>query len=575
MRQNSTANLNMSNTNFGKLDQIRKFVKESKIFIDDDLLTFKNVDDAGVGIFAKKDISEDTIIVKIPKTAIFTAKNCTISNLLDDKDIDGIMGIHLAVLYELFVFKGEKSHWFDYLSFIFEDVLKHNSETKDLYLPPGYWSQQEKDYLKGTLMDVQYQGLKTHDDILSVYIQFVRFAYEWKKDCDLDIPEILQNEYIANLPEADDVDLKEIEKHLLTVNNSFLRFIEIGYVISSRVFEIDNYHQFGLVCIVDLFNHNSNEDIHFESEYEVCEICGKTHCAHLYMSGSDNEDGEGAEEDSTHEESGEDDDENIEEIEENGADSDDECEIRAIHDIEEGKEIFNTYGQFPNAALLLKYGFVIPNNPHDKVALWNEFDQVVKEIDHLNESDIEERFSWWKDEGISLLEEELDVMEELEDMEEEEDMEEQDDMEEQEDVEEQESEDENNEDSEDEEYEEDGLEEEEIDKETYWKDQIFLDASGEASPYLERLCVILSMNKDQFYTEKLQFNPEKLEDVKAADIKPVLSSALKLLKKIVSKKKLFRIPEETENLPNFSEMNKILLIENDIILRAKENFVLD
>lgn len=57
----------MSNTNFGKLDQIRKFVKESKIFIDDDLLTFKNVDDAGVGIFAKKDISEDTIIVKIPK----------------------------------------------------------------------------------------------------------------------------------------------------------------------------------------------------------------------------------------------------------------------------------------------------------------------------------------------------------------------------------------------------------------------------------------------------------------------------------------------------------------------------
>lgn len=552
----------MSNTNFGKLDQIRKFVKESKIFIDDDLITFRKVNDAGVGIFAKKDIPEDTIIVKIPKTAIFTAKNCTISNLLDDKGIDGIMGIHLAVLYELFVFKGERSHWFDYLSFIFEDVLKHNAETKGLYLPPGYWSQDEKDYLKGTLMDVQYQGLKTHDDILSVYIKFVRFAYEWKRDCDLEVPEILQSEYIANLSEADDVDSKEIENHLLTVNNSFLRFIEIGYVISSRVFEIDNYHQFGLVCIVDLFNHNSNEDIHFESEYEVCEICGKTHCAHLYMSASDNEDDE---ESSSNEES----DENIEDKEEKDANSDDECEIRAIHDIEEGKEIFNTYGQFPNAALLLKYGFAIPNNPHDKVALWNEFDQVVEEIDHLNESDIEERFSWWKDEGIYLLEEELDELEEQENMEE------VDDIEEHEEVEEKESGEEYNVDSVNEEHEEDSQEEEEIDKETYWKDQIFLDASGEASPYLERLCVILSMNKDQFYKEKLQFNPEKLEDVKATDIKPVLSSALKLLKKIVSKKKLFRIPEETENLPNFSEMNKILLIENDIILRAKENFGLE
>ncbi|SGZ38870.1 uncharacterized protein HGUI_01070 [Hanseniaspora guilliermondii] len=561
----------MSNTNFGKLDQIKKFVKESKIFVNDDLLTFKNVNDAGVGIFAKEDIPEDTIIVKIPKTAIFTAKNCTISNLLDDKDIDGIMGIHLAVLYELFIFKGEKSHWFDYLSFIFEDVLKHNIESKDLYLPPGYWSQQEKDYLKGTLMDVQYQGLKTHDDILSVYIEFVRFAYEWKKDCDLDIPEILQNEYIANLPDDGDYDLKEIETHLLTVNNSFLRFIEIGYVISSRVFEIDYYHQFGLVCIVDLFNHNFNEDIHFESEYEVCEVCGKTECAHLHVPDSDDED---AEEDSNNEDSCEDEDEVIEDElndegnNENEVESDDECEIRAIHEIEKGKEIFNTYGQFPNSALLLKYGFVIPNNPLDKVALWNEFDQVAKDIDHLNDSDVEERLSWWKQEGLSLLEEELDAIDELEEMEDQEL-----------------SDDENNvssDHSEDEEYEEDSLQEgdeededDEVDKETFWKDQIFLDASGEASPYLERLCVILSMSKDQFHTEKLQFNPEKLEDVKSNEIKPVLSLALKLLKKIVSKKKLFRIPEETEKLPNFSEMKKILLIENDIILRAKENFGLD
>ena len=571
----------MSNTNFEKLEQIRKFVKESKIFVNEDLVTFSNVPDAGIGLFAKEDIAEDSIIVKIPKTAIFTSKNCTINNLLDDKSIDGIMGIHLAVIYELFVLKAEKSHWFDYLSFIFDDVLKHNSSTKDLYLPPGYWSEKEKEYLKGTLMDVQYQGLKTHTDMLTVYVDFVRFANEWKKDCDLDIPEILQNEYIAGLSESEELDLVEVEKHLLSVNNNFLRFIEIGYVISSRVFEIDCYHLFGLVCIVDLFNHNYSEDIHFENEYEVCEICGKTECAHLYMSDSASEDenidpsDEAFDEEQNENIESEEEEEKEEEIQdhEHAADSDDECEIRAIHDIEKGKEIYNTYGQFPNAALLLKYGFVIPNNPHDKVALGEEFEEVVQELVNLDETDLQERVNWWKHEGVALLEQELDAIEEMQAMADHEhgsdcdhsDDEEGDDGEEEDD----------DDDDEDDDDEEDGEDEEEIDVETYWKDQIYLDASGEASPYLERLCVILSMSKEQFNTEHLQLDPEKLEDVKSPEIKPVLSLALKLLKKTVSKKKLFKIPEESENLPNFAEIKNILLIENDIILRANDNFRLE
>ena len=239
----------------------------------------------------------------------------------------------------------------------------------------------------------------------------------------------------------------------------------------------------------------------------------------------------------------------------------DECEIRAIQDSEKDKEIYNTDGEFPNAVLLLKYGFVIPNNPHDKVALGEEFAEAIEELDHIDKAEVQWRITWWKLEGVDLLEEELEAIEEMEAMA---------------DHEQDNDSDQSNEEEEEEEEESDfDSLDEDVDVETYWKDQLYLDSSGEASAYLERLCVILSMSKEQFGINNLHLSPEKLVDVKSAEIKPVLSLALKLLESTISKKKLFKIPEESENLPNYTEMRKLLLIENDIILRAKENFNLE
>lgn len=583
----------MSNTSLDQVSKLEKFIKETNIYFDKELLTVAAVPDAGVGIFSLVDIARDTIIVKIPKTAIFTSKTCTISNLLSEEGIDGIMGIHLAVLYELFVLKDSKSHWFDYLSFIFSSCI-HEDRKDDLYLPPGYWSDEEKALLEGTLLDCQYDGLKPHKDIITIYKQFVSIAYRWLSECNLKIPEILQNEKYYNLTEEQlDAEVSEEEEKALNCDSNFLKFIEIGFIISSRVFEIDCYHLFGLVCVVDLFNHDSKEDIHFENDYDVCDICGKLECGHMSEI-EEEEDSESeleannnehvCEEGHNHEEeySGDFDSENEEsvaEVSENEDNCEDEdlsdtdqndcCEIRAIHDIKKGKQIFNTYGKFPNAVLLLKYGFVVENNPYDKVSLVKEFDEVVDLISGVDKADIAKRLKWWKEEGVFMFEEEQGIIEaesetdELEHVEHSEEIvlsaqsasdADLGDKEESQIV---EKEDEINDD---------------IDIDTFWKDKIFIDSTGEASPFLERLCVILAMNNDQFDNKKLQFQPDLLENVKSSEIKQLLTLSLAMLKKMLNKKTLFRIPENLESLQHIEQIKKMLLIENAIILKCKENF---
>ncbi|XBW35782.1 hypothetical protein QEN19_001354 [Hanseniaspora menglaensis] len=578
----------MSNTVFSEISKIDKFVRDTNIFVNKDILTIKKASGAGVGIFASTDIPKDTIIVKIPKSSIFTSKTCTINNLLSEESIEGIMGIHLAVLYELFVFKDSKSHWYDYLSFIFADCLD-NKRSTGFYLPPGYWSDEEKLLLKGTLLDCQYDGLKTHKDIITIYKQFVSIAYKWNKECDLEIPAILKNEKYSNLTEEElDAEITEEEENLLNSSLDFFKFIEIGFIISSRVFEIDCYHLFGLVCIVDLFNHDSKEDIHFENDYDVCEICGKLECGHMIEEEEGSEVGSSDEEHSESDDSrnkdynteSEEEEENIDVSDEDNDqisthhDQDDVCEIRTIHDIEKGNQIYNTYGKFPNAVLLLKYGFVVENNPYDKVSLVKEFNEVVDMISGIDKYDIEKRLRWWKEEGIFMFDEELESDETDLELNDEEDIEESED-----DVIEEECEEEGEDDviEEDNDKENDVIEEEddisdEVDIETFWKDKIYIDSFGEASPFLERLCIILAMTKEQFDEKKLQLDSNSLEAIKSTEIKQLLALSLKMLKKILNKKKLYKIPETHQHLPNINEIKKMLLIENDIILKCKENF---
>lgn len=187
---------------------------------------------------------------------------------------------------------------------------------------------------------------------------------------------------------------------------SFDKFIKISTLISSRAFEVDAYHENALVPFADIFNHRGeNEHVHFETEFEVCDACGALeYCEHQYLNyldGSDEEgeDGEDAgwedDEDTNAGEDSEDEDEedfegmgmdtelpDLDELEKAGVniyESDDEeddehnkkdtCDMVLDRDIKKGEEVFNTYGDHPNIALLSKYGFCYDDNKNDYVSI--------------------------------------------------------------------------------------------------------------------------------------------------------------------------------------------------------------
>ncbi|MED6212634.1 hypothetical protein PIB30_085368 [Stylosanthes scabra] len=144
-------------------------------------------------------------------------------------------------------------------------------------------------------------------------------------------------------------------------------------LISSRGFEIDDYHGFGMVPLADLFNHKTGaEDVHFTASSN-------------YVSDDDaddnniNNDESIADEETLAEKLSTDTTDVDAPQVENGNASDTEClsdmgdgdpsllEMIVVKDVSSGEEVFNTYGLMGNAALLHRYGFTEQDNPYDIV----------------------------------------------------------------------------------------------------------------------------------------------------------------------------------------------------------------
>lgn len=199
---------------------------------------------------------------------------------------------------------------------------------------------------------------------------------------------------------------------------SFDKFIKISTLISSRAFEVDAFHENALVPFADIFNHKGEgEQVHFETEFEVCDACGALeYCEHQYLDflensdeehsddghsddqhsdeeGEKEENAEGEWEDAEDLSEGEDEDEldeemaldtelpDLEELEAAGVnfwdaeedeDKKDTCDMVLDRNVKKGEEIFNTYGDHPNIALLSKYGFCYDDNKNDYVSIGEE-----------------------------------------------------------------------------------------------------------------------------------------------------------------------------------------------------------
>ena len=122
--------------------------------------------------------------------------------------------------------------------------------------------------------------------------------------------------------------------------HSFSKFKAAASLVSSRAFRVTSEHGDGMVPVADMFNH-------------------RTLGEHVHVTGPDDESSSEDSEEASGEASGE---AAAPEPEPKVAGADEFLTIEVVKAIGKGEEVFNTFGEHGNAALLHKYGFCEPDN---------------------------------------------------------------------------------------------------------------------------------------------------------------------------------------------------------------------
>ncbi|XP_047151960.1 ribosomal lysine N-methyltransferase 3 isoform X1 [Vigna umbellata] len=301
---------------------------KSKGFQWSDALEFVDTPGEGIAVRALCQLEEGDVVAKMPKEACLTTKTSGAREIIEEAGLDGHLGLAFAIMYERSL--GEDSPWYGYLQLLpYQECV------------PIVWTLNEvNELLCGTELHQTVQ-----EDKALIY-------EDWKENI---------------LPLLDSAPLK--------LNPKFFeieQYFAAKSLISSRSFEIDDYHGFGMVPLADLFNHKTGaEDVHFtamSSNYE----------SGSDVDGSNNDEGIVKEEVALAQNSSTDMTASIDANVGNNIDSglesssvsgDDTSmlEMITIKDVSSGTEVFNTYGLLGNAALLHRYGFTEKDNSYDIV----------------------------------------------------------------------------------------------------------------------------------------------------------------------------------------------------------------
>lgn len=332
-----------------------EWIQDNKGYFSDSL-ELRTSPLGGIGVFATEDIPEDTVLYRLPKEEILSPRTCGISNLLAEYDYLGMEGLVMAYLFEKSL--GNQSPWGVFFGSM-DSTRRPDVST--------LWSDEDKMLLKNT--DVDTIGGLDEGEISALYQE----ALEFVSHCDDMIPPFSYQEYADAL-----------------------------IIVSSRAFLVDEFHGLSLVPGACLFNHSDKEDVHFESDFDVCGLCGGLFCdcreskameleqEHVSNPNNDQESENESETGSENENSSV----------QSGADN--VCEIRSVRYIQAGNEIMNTYGDEPNSVLLSRYGFVIWANQNESI---NVSQQVLQ---YCRANDLKLRFKWWKQNFGKLCEPEAD-----------------------------------------------------------------------------------------------------------------------------------------------------------------------
>ncbi|KAG5439954.1 hypothetical protein PCANB_000236 [Pneumocystis canis] len=323
----------------------------------------------GFFVYTKTSLKKNTIILKVPKNKILSPKTSELSYILNDPKMTSVISVCIAYMHEKSL--GQKSLWYGYLQIMPNKV--------DI---PKLWNH-EKNWLKGTEIDY-IGGL---DTVFSLVSNSITNIYFKKSE--------LEEVYIKQIRPFVRKNKKILNQTMFTYDN----FINAISVVRSRVFEIDKFHNLGLVPFADMFNHRATkEHIHFQTFYEVCKYCGSsTYCDHIKHTQNDYyELIENKTINNTNNQ--------IKNIfinnslklnnqEKNIQLYDDTCDVIIYNSPHALDELFNTYGMHGNDVLLSRYGFAIPQNKWDRITMSKTLEKNDINLDRL---------LWWKLYGFNV-----------------------------------------------------------------------------------------------------------------------------------------------------------------------------
>ncbi|KAL1341888.1 hypothetical protein HN51_028436 [Arachis hypogaea] len=325
-------------------------------------LEFVDTPEEGISVRALCQLKEGDIVAKMPKEACLTVRTSGARQIIEDAGLGGYLGLAVAIMYERSL--GEESPWAGYLQ-----VLPKQE------CVPLVWTLNEVDEL--------LHGTELHQ---TVQEDKALICEDWKENI---------------FPLLDSAPSR--------LNPTFFgieQYFAAKSLISSRGFEIDDFHGFGMVPLADLFNHKTGaEDVHFTaSSNSVADD-------DVDDDNSNNDEGIADEEalaeksstdttdlDAAHVENGNASDTDC--LSDTGDDDPSMLEMIVVKDVSSGAEVFNTYGLMGNAALLHRYGFTEQDNPYDIVNI--DLEMVIQWCSSLfSDRHSRSRVSLWRRLGYS------------------------------------------------------------------------------------------------------------------------------------------------------------------------------
>ncbi|GAA5909027.1 protein-lysine N-methyltransferase [Sporobolomyces salmoneus] len=317
---------------------LREWLLQNEVYLDPRL----EIEQAPtLRVIALDSIPPDHTVARIPKTLILSRRNSSLSSrfsLVAQHQLDSLsppLQLSVHVFYELSL--GAASKWAGYFEHCPRDII----DIGLLWEKEGEASR----WIVGTELERELERINVDRTILS------------------NLCTSLVLPLFSSLFPPPHFDYSHPLKDLEL-------FCYAYSLVSSRSFQIDpNFHLLALVPFADAFNHLNPEENHvelvsgIEGEGWVCGVCGRVEeCLH------DREETESLPtRDVPAKREGEDDD-TVE-------------MVTTYAPVQQGEEMFNSYGALSNARLIAEYGFRLEANEHDKVTFTrDEIGEIMLEI---------------------------------------------------------------------------------------------------------------------------------------------------------------------------------------------------